>query len=74
MLERTDSEASPWHVVEADDKRTARLNLIGHLLSIVPYEHPEKVKRVKLPPRQRRRYKRPPRQTERFVPERYVVE
>jgi polyphosphate kinase len=74
MLERTDTEASPWYVVEADDKRTARLNLIGHLLSIVPYEHPEKVKRVKLPPRQRRKYKRPPRRTERFVPERYVVE
>ena len=36
MFARTDTEASPWYVVEADDKRTARLNLIGHLLSIVP--------------------------------------
>jgi polyphosphate kinase 2 len=74
MLERTDTEASPWYVVEADDKRTARLNLISHLLSIVPYEHPKETKRVKLPARQRRKYKRPPRQSERFVPERYVVE
>jgi polyphosphate kinase len=74
MLQRTDTEASPWYVVEADDKRTARLNLISHLLSIVPYEHPKETKRVKLPARQRRKYKRPPRQTERFVPERYIVE
>jgi hypothetical protein len=61
-------------VVEADDKRTARLNLIGHLLSVVSYEHPAAEKPVKLPPRQQRKYKRPPRQTERFVPERYVVD
>jgi polyphosphate kinase len=74
MIARTDSEESPWYVVEADDKRTARLNLIGHLLSVVPYEHPAAEKPVKLPPRQRRKYKRPPRQRERFVPERYVVD
>jgi hypothetical protein len=74
MIARTDSEESPWYVVEADDKRTARLNLISHLLSLVPYERVEQRKRVKLPPRQRRKYKRPPRQSERFVPERYVVD
>jgi polyphosphate kinase len=74
MFARTDSEQSPWYVVEADDKRTARLNLISHLLSLVPYEHPRKTKQVKLPARQRRKYKRPSRQTERFVPERFVVE
>jgi polyphosphate kinase 2 len=74
MIARTDSDESPWYVVEADDKRTARLNLIGHLLSVVPYEHPAADKPVELPPRQRRKYKRPPRQTERFVPERYVVD
>ena len=49
MFARTDTELSPWYVVEADDKRTARLNLISHLLSLVPYERPEKAKRVKLP-------------------------
>ena len=38
MFARTDTEHSPWYVVEADDKRTARLNLISHLLSLVPYE------------------------------------
>src|SRR5271165_3714038 len=39
MFARTDTDHSPWYVVEADDKRTARLNLISHLLSLVPYEH-----------------------------------
>ena len=74
MFARTDTEQSPWYVVEADDKRTARLNLISHLLSLVPYEHLDgKAKPVKLPPRQRRNYKRPPKQTERIVPERYIV-
>jgi polyphosphate kinase 2 len=74
MFARTDTEQSPWYVVEADDKRTARLNLISHLLSLVPYERPDKPKRVSLPARQRREYRRPSRQTERLVPERYVVE
>jgi polyphosphate kinase len=73
MFAYTDSEQSPWHVVEGDDKKAARLNLISHLLSVVPYEHPDKAKRVKLPPRQRRKYLRPPKQTERLVPMRYTV-
>ncbi len=39
MFAYTDAESSPWYVVEADDKRAARLNLISHLLSLVAYEH-----------------------------------
>jgi len=74
MFEYTDVESSPWHVVEADDKRTARLNLISHLLSLVPYEHVNEGKTPKLPPRQERKYVRPPKQTERLVPTRYVVD
>jgi polyphosphate kinase 2 len=74
MFARTDNDASPWYVVEADDKRTARLNLISHLLSLVPYERPGKAKATKLQARQRRKYARPPRDTERFVPTRYVVD
>ncbi|MHB8243505.1 MAG: polyphosphate kinase 2 [Solirubrobacteraceae bacterium] len=74
MFDRTDTAASPWYVVEADDKRTARLNLISHLLSVVPYEHLDNAKPVKLPPRQRRKYKRPPKRTERLVPSRYIVD
>jgi polyphosphate kinase 2 len=73
MFAYTDIDTSPWHVVEADDKRAARLNLISHLLSLVPYEHLDKDKPVKLPPRQRRPYVRPPKQTERLVPTRYSV-
>jgi polyphosphate kinase 2 len=73
MFAYTDTENSPWYVVEADDKRTARLNLISHLLSVVPYEHVDEGKRPKLPPRQKRKYLRPPKRTERLVPERYVV-
>ncbi len=74
MFSYTDTDQSPWHVVEADDKRTARLNLISDLLARVPYEHMDAGKRVKLPPRQSRSYKRPPKQTERFVEDRYRVE
>jgi len=73
MFAYTDTEHSPWYVVEADDKRSARLNLMSHLLSLVPYEHLENDKRVKLPPRQRREYLRQPKRTERLVPERYIV-
>lgn len=73
MFAYTDVEHSPWYVVEADDKRTARLNLISHLLSVVPYEHPKEPKPPKLPHRQQRKYVRPPKRTERVVPERYSV-
>jgi polyphosphate kinase 2 len=73
MFAHTDTAQSPWYVVEADDKRTARLNLISHLLTLVPYERPKQGKAVKLPPRQRRKYVRPPRETERLVPARYTV-
>ena len=38
MFAYTDTKDSPWFVVEADDKRTARLNLISHLLEQIPYE------------------------------------
>jgi polyphosphate kinase len=73
MFSYTDTEANPWHVVEADDKRTARLNLIADLLTRVPYEHLDTNTHVKLPRRQQRRYQRPPKRTERVVASRYVV-
>ena len=50
MLEATDTEFAPWHIVRSDDKRRARLNLITHLLGRIPYE-PMPQKRVKLPKR-----------------------
>src|SRR5512134_1821772 len=38
MLETTDTPDAPWYVVPADDKRRARLNLIHHMLSQIPYQ------------------------------------
>jgi polyphosphate kinase 2 len=45
MLDATDTEHAPWHVVRSDDKRRARLNVISHLLTQFPYEE---VKREKV--------------------------
>jgi polyphosphate kinase len=39
MLRTTDSEAAPWWVVPSDDKKRARINVISHILSQIPYEH-----------------------------------
>jgi len=50
MLKATDTRIAPWYIVRSDDKRTARLNTIAHLLSLIPYKKlPEK--KVKLPNR-----------------------
>jgi polyphosphate kinase len=38
MFARTSIPEAPWHIVEGNDKKRARLNLIAHLLSVVPYE------------------------------------
>ncbi|MBS1843490.1 MAG: polyphosphate kinase 2 [Actinobacteria bacterium] len=73
MFARTDTDESPWFVVEGDDKKTARLNLISHLLEQVPYRRVDQ-ERIKLPPRQERPYERPPRTTEKRVPERFRVD
>jgi polyphosphate kinase 2 len=73
MFAHTDTEDSPWFVVEADDKRTARLNLISHLLEKIPYE-PVPAEKIELPPRQERPYQRPPVDTQTFVPTRFLVE
>jgi polyphosphate kinase len=73
MFAHTDTDDSPWFVVEADDKRTARLNLISHLLEKIPHQQVSEEK-IELPPRQRRAYKRPPPDSQTFVPERFVVE
>ena len=73
MFAYTDTKDSPWFVVEADVKRTARLNLISHLLEQIPYERVDHEK-IEFPPRQERAYVRPPADTQTFVPERYRVE
>ena len=50
MLEATDSEHAPWHIVRSDDKKRARLNCISHLLSLIPHEEAPRQK-VKMPKR-----------------------
>ena len=50
MLDATDTEHAPWHIVRSDDKKSARLNCISHLLSMIPYEKAPRDK-VKLPKR-----------------------
>jgi polyphosphate kinase 2 len=71
MFEATDTEASPWWVVEADDKLRARLNCISHLLDQVPYEDLPRQAPRELPQRQVDQYERPPIESQRTVPERY---
>jgi polyphosphate kinase 2 len=50
MFEATDSEHAPWYLVRTDDKRRGRLNIISHLLSLIPYEEIKR-DRVTLPKR-----------------------
>jgi polyphosphate kinase 2 len=50
MLEVSDTAHAPWHIVDSNDKRRARLNCISHLLAQIPYEGVEK-ERVTLPKR-----------------------
>ena len=72
MFRFSDVPASPWWVVDADSKMSARLNVIAHLLSLLPYEHP-KLAEIELPQRQDRPYQRPPIESQTFVPRRYSV-
>jgi polyphosphate kinase 2 len=68
MFMYTDTEKAPWHVVDANIKRHARLNCISHLLSLIEYQDltPEP---IELPPRQRDPgYKRPPITSQKWVP------
>ncbi|MFF2993260.1 polyphosphate kinase 2 [Streptomyces sp. NPDC057950] len=69
MLVHTDISEAPWFVVESDDKRRARLNMIAHLLGSVPYyEVPPPV--LELPPRPPSTgYERPPRDLQTYVPD-----
>jgi polyphosphate kinase 2 len=71
MFKYTDIKQAPWYVVNADDKKCARLNCISHLLSMIPYEDltPDP---IELPLRQKDKgYVRPPMTDQTFVPEIY---
>jgi hypothetical protein len=71
MFEFTDIKQAPWYVVNADNKKRARLNVISHLLSLVPYQDltPEP---IVLPVREPDHgYVRPPMSDQTFIPEPY---
>jgi polyphosphate kinase 2 len=71
MFEHTDTKASPWWVVDADDKRRARLNCIRHLLEAIPYQDLTSDE-LELPERQDYNYQRPPLSEQSFVEDRYA--
>jgi polyphosphate kinase 2 len=71
MFVATDSPFAPWYVLRSDDKRRARLNLIRHLLSRIPYEDVTRDKKIKLPKRQKRGSYREPDYPFNYVPEKY---
>jgi polyphosphate kinase len=69
MFEVTDTPQAPWWTIESDDKRSARLNAISHLLSHIPYDQVH-LKKVKLPKRPSADdYARPPRELHKYVPD-----
>jgi polyphosphate kinase len=71
MFAYTDTKQSPWYVVEADDKRRARLNCISHLLSLIPYKDVPREKIILPPLEIDKSYIRPPMSEQTFVPEKY---
>jgi len=70
MLVHTDVPASPWHIVESDSKKAARLNMLSHLLSTIPYTDVPREK-IHLParPAATSGYQRPPRELSNYVPD-----
>jgi polyphosphate kinase 2 len=70
MIAATDRDFAPWFVVRSDDKKKARLNIIRHLLSRIPYQDLPRDK-VKLPKRQKQGDYRETDHPFRFIPEVY---
>ena len=71
MLEHTDTKRTPWHIVDADNKKRARLNCIAHLLRQIPYKDLLPVE-LDLPARQPDTdYKRPKKSSQRWVKQIY---
>jgi polyphosphate kinase 2 len=71
MFQYTDIPEARWFVVDAEDKKRARLNMMSHLLDQIPYED-HTLGPVELPPRQADTgYVRPPIDNQHWVPDRY---
>ncbi len=71
MFERTSIPEAPWHIVEGNDKKRARLNCIDHLLTLIPYE-PVPHEEIELPERvYNQDYERATLPLELYVPSKY---
>jgi len=70
MFQATDTAWGPWYVVRSDDKRRARLNVITHLLSQIPYKKPPRDE-IALPKRQKPHGYREPDYPYKIVPEKF---
>ncbi|MGE3317451.1 MAG: polyphosphate kinase 2, partial [Planctomycetaceae bacterium] len=68
MFASTDTAWAPWFVVRSDDKQRARLNVIRHILSQIPYKEISREK-VKLPKRQKAGKYREPNYPYKYIPE-----
>jgi polyphosphate kinase 2 len=69
MMVHTDTVDSPWYLVESDIKKHARLNMMAHLLTTIPY-HEVSIPTIKMPKRpEGKGYVRPPRETSTYVPD-----
>jgi polyphosphate kinase 2 len=69
MFVHTDIPEAPWYVVESEDKQRARINMISHLLSTLPY-HDVRQPALRLPPRPPSQgYVRVPREMQTYVPD-----
>jgi polyphosphate kinase 2 len=70
MLVATDTEKSPWHVIDSNDKKRARLNCIHHLLKMIPYRQVP-LPSFKLPKRKGPKKLDPPNPSLRYIPSVY---
>jgi len=71
MFAHTDTKQVPWFVVNADNKKKARLNCISHVLNMIPYERMD-VNPIELPDLpDYKAYVRPPKDYQTFVPDKY---
>ena len=70
MFKATDSSWAPWYVVDSNDKKRARLNIISHLLTQIPYKKAPREK-VKLPERGKAHGYKEPDYPYKYVPEKF---
>ncbi len=68
MFEATDTDSSPWHIVDTNDKKRARLNCISHLLKTIPYKEVP-LPRFKLPKRKGSKHDPKTDHTLRYIPQ-----